>query len=400
MGKKIVVIGAGAASMAFMTKLRSFDAKSEIICFSAESYFPYNRCLLADYLNEAVTLQQIYLKSEIFFKESAIDLRIGVAVTSIDRLNKKVITGVESFDYDYLFLGMGSRSVFSSLSLSDFVKERVFSFHTLADAERLLLFIKNQKPQKMVVIGAGLNGIEAAAALRVHGIEILLVDRASQILSTQVDQEVALFVEKILCDHGVAVLLNHFLLEITEKSNQKIVLHFDKNLELEVDGIVFAIGSKVNNTLIADTKIDTLNNSILVDAAMKTSDDSIYAGGDICMVPDIITQQRVQSLTWSDAMLQGLCAATQLSSQPRSYPGAIGLRNSSWFGYDFYACAMTKLENDDNDYQIEVDIQSKSLRKCYIKDGILKGFVLIGDCSALSFYKQWYMTQKKDLDKC
>ncbi len=396
MAIKFVVVGASAASMAFMTKLRSLDATCEIVCISGEPVMPYNRCFLADRLSGDTSWNDMLLKPETFFKDHDITLRLGTWVTKIDAVQKMVLIGSEPICYDYLFLGIGTKPHTPSIPMQGAV-DRVFTFHTAGDIATISEFIDRHKPRRMVVIGSGLNGLEAAAALHARGVKVTIIERAEQILSSQVDTTVAAWIAQKFTEYGVTVMLNRTVVNMVKDRSNNLVLALDDTHELLTDGVVCATGSVLHCELLKDTGIALQQGSILVDSAMKTNISTIYAGGDICMVSDMVSKQSVKSSTWSDAMLQGLCAATQFGKQPRSYPGAVGLRDSSWFGYDFYACGMT-IGHDEN-YQILSNITEQTVKRLYVRDGLLKGFVLLGDISCVGQYKQWYMTQLPIDDK-
>jgi 3-phenylpropionate/trans-cinnamate dioxygenase ferredoxin reductase subunit len=184
--KRFIVIGASAASISFITKLRTFDATSEIICFSGERYQPYNRCFLADVLSNEKTIKEIELKPESFYVENRIDLRLNSWVEFIEYDMKMVAIGSEMIEYDYLFLGVGSHAV--HLPFYDEKIQGLFNFHTLDDIERIQAFIKLKPIQSAIVVGAGLNGLECSFALSKLGIKTVLVDGSDRPLAQQVDQ--------------------------------------------------------------------------------------------------------------------------------------------------------------------------------------------------------------------
>lgn len=391
MAQKFVVVGASAASMAFVTKLRSLNPDCEIICISGESQMPYNRCFLADHLSGDTTWPEMLLKPDEFFKNQQIILRLGTWVTKIDTQNNCVWIDQESIHYDYLFLGIGTKPSVPPIPIDPMIQSRVFTFHTAQDIADISHFIDQTKPAQMVVVGAGLNGLECAASLHVRGVAVTLIERNNQILPAQVDVQVADYVSKMMHNKGVNQLLGVTLQRVANDQNRGVLATLDTGVTLQADGIVFATGSVVHGGLLEGTGIATQQGSVLVDQSMRTSVANIYAGGDICMVMDNVSKKLVRSATWADAMLQGLCAATQFGEQPRVYPGAIGLRDSSWFGYDFYACGQTV--GLDDGCQVYTQSDSGFLKKLYLKDGILQGFVLLGDISQVAQYKQWYMTK-------
>lgn len=390
MSKKFVVIGASAASIGFISKLRSFDSQSKIICFSGESSIPYNRCLLADFVEKDKTSEDIQLKTENFFIDNNIDLRLNSWVTAIDKDQKIVSVNDYQESYDYLFLGTGTQAFIPKIAGLDL--PGVFNFHTFDAVGRLDIFIHDMMPKTAVVVGAGINGIEAVSALVSRGLKVTLVDLYDSIMPQQVDKKIAHYIENLAKDAGVTIFKGQKVTGLQQRNKTSVGrVQFESGAFLTTDCVVLATGSRVNGVLIESTGLWAEEGYVIVNEAMQTSDEAIYAGGDICMAPDIITKQLVKSATWADAMLQGLTAATQFSDAPRMYPGVVGMRDSHFFGLDFYACGQTV---DVEMFEvIEVRTQEQ-LHVFYLFDGLLKGFVLIGNVENLAKYRTFYLTQQ------
>lgn len=389
--KKIIVIGASAASIAFIAKLRSFDTISQVICFSGEKKIPYNRCFLANFIEQDKDFNDIALKSENFFQEHAIDLRLNSWVTEINKEQKFVVCNGQQESYDYLFIGIGTSAYIPKIKGVDL--SGVFGFHTFADVDKLDCFIQDQMPKTAVVVGAGINGVEAASALASRGLQVYIVDVYDAVMPMQVDEVVAQFIQVLIKQSGVTFLKKQKVVELQTRNKATVgrVL-FESGACLSVDCVVFATGSRVNSALITQAGLQILDGSVVVNTHMQTSDSSIFAGGDVCIAPDIVSKKLVKSCTWSDAMLQGLIAATQLSTAPRLYPGVVGLRDSKFFGLEFYACGQTV------DVELFTVIENRSqdfIHRFYMFDGRLQGFVLLGSVEHVAKYKTLYLTQKQ-----
>lgn len=388
--KKIVVIGASAACMGFISKLRSFDKQSQVICFSGESYIPYNRCLLADFVEQNKNEADITLKSDDFFAEHQIDLRLNSWVTEINKEEKYVMCNGKQESYDYLFLGTGTKPFIPAIPGADLTG--VFGFHMLADVAKIDTYIVEHAPKTAVVVGAGINGIEAASALISRGLKVTVIDIYDYVMPQQVDKKAAFFIENKMKAAGVTFFKGQKVIAVLQRNGESVgKIQLSSGAFLPTDCVVLATGCRVNSDLILQTGLAMNDGSVVVDDAMQTSDPSIYAGGDICAAKDIISKDLVKSVTWSDAMLQGLTAATQFSDKPRTYPGIVGLRDSEFFGLEFYACG----ETVDVEMFDVMEIGKKDyLHKFYLFDGLLQGFVLIGKVENLAKYKTFYLTQQ------
>lgn len=390
MNKKIVVIGASAASIGFIAKLRSFDSQSQVLCFSGENHIPYNRCLLADIAQLDKNFADIQLKPENFFQEHNVDLRINSWVSAIDREQKLVTVNGQQESYDYLFLGTGTQAFIPNIPGNDL--PGVFGFHTFADVDRLDNFIQDMMPKSAVVVGAGINGIEAVSSLVSRGLKVTVVDLYDSIMPMQVDKKTAYFIETLMKKAGVTIFKGQKVAALAPRNKTTVGrIEFESGAFLATDCVVLATGSRVNHALIESAGLAMQQGSLLVNDAMQTSDPSIYAGGDICIAKDIISKELVKSVTWADAMLQGLTAATQFSDKPRSYPGIVGMRDSEFFGLEFYGCGQT---TDVEMFDV-IEIHEKEyLHKFYLFDGVVKGFILLGNVENLAKYRTFYLTQQ------
>ncbi len=389
MSQTIIVVGLSAASMAFITKLRSFDKDSKIIAFSAEKDFPYNRCFLADFLTQENSLEDIALKPADFFEKNNIELYLNTQVLKIDTKNQKIFTEKKSYSYDYLFLGIGTRPYIPP-TLQNSIGQGLFTFHTLEDMNNIANYIETKKSKSAVVIGAGINGIEAASSLVSKGLSVALIEAQSSILACQVDSQSAHWIENVARSHGIMVIKGHRVDSLCGSEGIAAV-KLDSGTKIVCDIAIIAAGSKLNNELLEGTGIELHQGSILVNQNMQTNISNILASGDICVVPDMINKKLTRSTTWSDAMLQGLCAATTLSNTVRPYTGMIGMRDSYFFGKDFYACGQTTgLQGLVKEICKETD---QDLEVLFTQNGVLKGFILIGDISRLSELKKAYLTQ-------
>ncbi len=389
MNKKIVVIGASAASISFISKLRSFDTQSQVVCFSGEKTIPYNRCLLEDFVSQDKDFTQLQLKPEQFFQEHNVDLRLSSWVAAIDKELKMITVNGEQESYDYLFIGTGTSPFIPKIAGTDLLG--VFGFHNFDSVDRLDKFIQDRMPKNAVVVGAGINGVEAASALVSRGLNVTVVDLYDAVMPLQVDKKVARYIETLMKDAGVTIFKGQKVVGLQTRTKDTVGrVEFESGAFLPTDCVVLATGSRVNSSLVESAGLETQQGSLLVNDRMQTSDPFIFAGGDICIAQDIISKELVKSVTWSDAMLQGLTAATQLSEKPRLYPGIVGMRDSEFFGLEFYACG----ETTDVELFEVIEVRKKEqLHVFYLFDNQLQGFVLIGNVENLAKYRTFYLTQ-------
>lgn len=387
--KRFIVIGASAASISFMTKLRTFDKTSEIICFSGEKHEPYNRCFLADILGKEKTVADIQLKPDDFYAKNNIDLRLNSWVKFVDYDMKMVAVGREMFEYDHLFLGVGSHAV--HLPFYDEKISGLFNFHTLEDVEKISRFIESGSVKRAIVVGAGLNGLECSFALFELGIKATVVDCADRPLSHQVDVATSEYILSLM-DSQVDFVANCFVEEVIVENSVISGVRCKGGAIMEADMVICAAGARVQSSLIKNSPLELHNDSVIVNSRLETSLPEVLAAGDVVFADELVGEGKNKSMTWSDAMLQGLCAATQFSEKPRAYRGLIGMRDSEFFDRTFYACGETVSVEK---YQVVEQQGEDFFHRLYLEDGFVKGFVMLGNVDQLPLFRQHLLMQKK-----
>ena len=391
MAKTFVVIGASAASIAFISKIRSFDKDSKIICFSAEEHMPYNRCHLVDLVEGSKSFEDILLKPSSYYKEENIDLRLGTKVTKIIPDQQSVMVGSELVFYDTLFIGTGARPYLPPLpGIYDF--SNVYTFYSLSDAQALLDVVQDNPEPRCLVIGGGINGLECASALAHKGAKVTIVERQDRLMPVQVDSSTSKWLRKKAEKLGIDVITDACVVSLQPDDTEQYVetVQLSTQQTVRVDLVICTTGVRLNSELLQNTGIHMVQGSIIVNDRLQTNIPNVYAAGDICTTSDIVFKTMVRSSAWSDAMLQGMTAATQFSDQSRSYLGAINARGSRFFGLKYYAYGSTLGLKID---EVKQHDGSDFLHRFYIKNNQLAGFVLIGNTDKMPVYKQQYLSQ-------
>ena len=167
----LVVIGGVAAGLSAAARARRIDPRLDIVVLEKSPVISYSACGLPYFVEGRVreAKQLIVYTTEYFRKERNIDVRTGARVISISHPRREVVLeSGERVRYERLVIATGARP--DALGIAGDRQPHVFTLHTLDDAERLRQFIREKRPQRTVVIGAGYIGVEAADALTLrHG---------------------------------------------------------------------------------------------------------------------------------------------------------------------------------------------------------------------------------------
>ncbi|WP_372886263.1 nitrite reductase large subunit NirB [Shimia sp.] len=274
--QKLVVIGAGMASGRLLEELAKLaPEKYEVTLFGAEKWGNYNRIMLSPVLSGEKQFDEIITHDADWYAAQGINCRFGETIVKIDRKTKRVISNRGATHYDKLVIATGSASFFIPVAGNDL--PGVVGFRDHDDVERMLEAA--QKPDgKAVVIGGGLLGLEAAAALHARGMKVTVLHLMGHLMERQLDPTAGYLLKKELEGRGIRVVCNAHTNAIVGDGKAEAVL-LEDNATHEADLVVMAVGIRPETRLGVDSGLET-NRGIVVDDHMRTSDPDIMAIGE------------------------------------------------------------------------------------------------------------------------
>ncbi len=276
MTKKLVVIGAGMASGRALEQL--FDAapgEYDVTLFNAEPRGNYDRIMLSPVLAGDKTYEDIVIHDSAWYEENGVTCRFGEKVVAIDR-DAKTVTAANGdvLPYDKLLFGTGSNPFIIPLPGHDL--EGVIAYRDLEDTERMMSMGPDNK---VVVIGGGLLGLEAAAGMAARGADVTVVHIMGHLMERQLDEAAGYLLRKALMDKGITVKCSANSKEILGKDGHVRALLLDDGTELPCDLLVMAVGIRPNIALAAEAGL-AVGKGIHVDDQMVTSDADVLAVGE------------------------------------------------------------------------------------------------------------------------
>ena len=323
---KVIIIGGGAAGASCAARLRRLDESAQILILEKTNEISIANCGLPYYVSGVISDRDNILVSnpEKFKTWFNIDVRLNSEVVKIDRKNKAVqLNNGESLSYDKLVLAQGASPIIPQFEGME--NSKVFGVRTLNDADKIKDYIKNNNPQKAVVVGGGFIGIEMAENLCEMGIKTTLVELGDQILAP-VDKEVALFAQNAMIEKGVELILSD---GVNRFAGDKIVLNFGS--EIEFDIVIMAIGVKSEINLAKDAGLE-VGRGIIVNDFMQTVDEDIYAAGDSVEVKDFVSDMNTLIPLAGPANRQGRIIADNICGIASSYKKSQGTSVIKVFG--------------------------------------------------------------------
>lgn len=323
---KVIIIGGGAAGASCAARLRRLNESAQILILEKTNEISIANCGLPYYVSGVISDRDNILVSnpEKFKTWFNIDVRLNSEVVKIDRKNKAVqLNNGESLSYDKLVLAQGASPIIPQFEGME--NSKVFGVRTLNDADKIKDYIKNNNPQKAVVVGGGFIGIEMAENLCEMGIKTTLVELGDQILAP-VDKEVALFAQNAMIEKGVELILSD---GVNRFAGDKIVLN--SGSEIEFDIVIMAIGVKSEINLAKDAGLE-VGRGIIVNDFMQTVDEDIYAAGDSVEVKDFVSDMNTLIPLAGPANRQGRIIADNICGIASSYKKSQGTSVIKVFG--------------------------------------------------------------------
>ena len=276
MKQKLVIIGAGMASGRVIEHLRDADPDAyDITLFNAEPRGNYNRIMLSPVLSGEKTYEEIVTHDDAWYAENDVTCRFGERVVNIDRAAKTVTAeNGDVLAYDKLLFGTGSNPFIIPLPGHDL--DGVIAYRDLEDTEQMMAMTTGNK---VVVIGGGLLGLEAAAGMAARGADVTVVHIMGHLMERQLDPAAGYLLKKSLEEKGITVLCGANSKEITGVDGKVKALMLDDGTELPCDLLVMAVGIRPNVALAQACEL-AVGKGIHVDDQMITSDPDVLGVGE------------------------------------------------------------------------------------------------------------------------
>ncbi|MEQ8897566.1 MAG: FAD/NAD(P)-binding oxidoreductase [Roseovarius sp.] len=277
----IVVIGAGQAGASLVSKLRALGYEGPITLIGEEHVPPYQRPPLSKkYLLGEMELERLFLRPESFYGENGIDLHLDTRVDAIDRQDKVVIAGGQSIPYEHLVLTTGSVPRRLPGSIGGELRG-VYVVRDLNDVDTMAPEFEAGK--RVLIVGGGYIGLEAAAVASSRGLKVTLVEMADRILQRVACRETSDYFRKLHTDHGVDIREGIGLDTLTGEGHVTGARLSD-GTEIETDFVIVGVGI-TPATALAEAAGLEVENGIKTDEHGRTSDPSIWAAGDCASFP-------------------------------------------------------------------------------------------------------------------
>lgn len=374
--KPYVILGNGIAAAACIEGIRQQDTETPIVVISQEQHPVYCRPLISYYLEQKTDLTRIPYREPDFYRKNHCIVRYGETAVSIDVQQKTVsLAGAERFDYAKLCIATGSSPFTPPIDGIETVSQR-FCFMTLDDALALERAVTPES--RVLILGAGLIGLKCAEGLHGRVGSITVCDLADRILPSVLDADTAPVVQRHLEKKGIRILLSDRVARFD--GNQATLQSGDV---LDFDLLVTAVGVRPNIQIARDAGLQT-ERGICIDAYMQTSVSDIYAAGDCVQCRDCAADvSRVLALL-PNANMQGHAAGVNMAGGAERFDHAVAMNAIGLFGLPIMTAGVYPSPQEGAAiYQTAAD---NVVRKIFVQDNFIKGFIFIGDVTRGGLY--------------
>ncbi|AMN36305.1 TPA: NAD(P)/FAD-dependent oxidoreductase [Clostridium perfringens] len=365
---RYIVVGASAAGISGAKTLRELDKDAEIILVSKDENV-YSRCILHHYISGHRDIEALDFTDRDFFEKYNIEWKKGLEVKSIDdREHVIVLSNGESLKYDKILLATGASAFIPPVENLREAKN-VVGLRNLEDAIKIKE--EAEKVKNVVVLGAGLVGIDAIAGLAFKNLNVTLVEMGDRVLPIQLDKYASSKYEKRFEDAGVKLKLGVRAEKvlIDENKNPKALL-INTGEEIPCELIIVATGVRSNVAFLKDSSIETDRFGLIINEKGETNARDVYGAGDITGRNPI----------WPTAVKEGIIAANNMVGNEIFMEDFFGSKNTMNF-LGLTTMSLGVVNAPDDSYTEEIDISGENYKKIIHKDGKIYGAIIQGDLS-------------------
>ena len=386
----LVICGHGMVSQRLLEALCRGPGRpfTRIVVFNGEITPAYNRVQLSSLLAGETDERSLALQPGDWFRDNAIEVHDGEAVTAINRQDRKVTTETGRVQsYTHLVLATGSQPVKPGVPGEDL--PGVMTFRDLNDTRTLIE--ATRRHCRAVVIGGGFLGLEAAEGLRQRGMAVTLLHRSGHLLNRQLDRVGGQLLQRHMEDRGVNVRTGASPKAMLGRSMVRAVQLEDETL-ISTDLVVIAAGISPSIRLARDAGL-ACDRGILVDGRLRTTDPAISALGECCQMGDTtfgLVEPGYQQAEVLASVLGG--RAPKAKYQPVNTPTRLKIS-----GVPIFSCGQVS-PGPDTESVVWQDHEQNHYCRLLIKNQRLTGAVLLGDTRDGPWYSQ-RIQQQDDISR-
>jgi 3-phenylpropionate/trans-cinnamate dioxygenase ferredoxin reductase subunit len=312
----IVIIGGGLAAARAIEAIRESDQDTPVVLVGKEDRLPYERPPLSKGVMLGNDPEDVaFTHDQDWYDERNVELRLGVAADRLDTTAKRVTLSTgDEITYGSLLLATGSGLRKLDVPGTDLAD--VFYLRSMPDSAKIKARLV--AGSDVVIIGAGWIGLEVAAAARHHGAEVTIVEPQAAPLIGVVGEQVGAWFADLHRSHGVTLRLGEGVERLEGEDGKVTAVVTSSGERLPADTVVIGVGIRPNTRLAEDAGLE-VDNGVVVDEALRTKAEGVYAAGDVAnwFNPSLDTHIRVEH--WANAQDGGYAAGQSIVGKDVHY---------------------------------------------------------------------------------
>lgn len=386
---KYTIIGNSFAAVFAAESIRKVDPSGGIRMISEEKEPAYSPAMLHEYLSGAAKKELIYLRSSDFYEKNNIETMLGASVKKVNVKDRVLSLGRKKVEFDRLLIATGGTPFIPPGIKNLNAFDDVFTFTRKSAADSMIK--KMRGVDSVVVLGAGLIGLQCAEGLAHLGVKVTVVELADNILPMALDDSAAEMVREELHDEGVEVITGNTITQVngTRGKINSVTLQSGKKIRCRM--VVVAVGIRPNVDFLKGSGIK-IDRGILVDEKMRTNVKNVFSAGDCAQGMEILSGKKIPIPIIPIATKQGVVAGLNMSGKKRVYNGGLSLNALQFGGLQVVSYGFIR---DEKNAEIlkDCDKTRKVYRKVVIKKGKITGVIMLKNIDSAGLFR--YLIENK-----
>jgi NADPH-dependent 2,4-dienoyl-CoA reductase/sulfur reductase-like enzyme/rhodanese-related sulfurtransferase len=356
---RIVVIGGTACGPKAAARARRYDPLAKITIIEQKDNLSSATCGLPYFVANVIKKESDLVARQADYFRDVMDMEVLTSTRAlavhpkahtVEILNQKTDRR-SAIEYDNLVIATGAAPIMPNWEGKDL--KGIFTLSNIPDATAIRDYLSSLDKKEVIIVGAGLIGLEMAEAFTARGLKVTVIEALGWPLPTLLDAEIAVRVEKHLRSKGVKLLCGQRMTGFIGDDNCRVRRVALGNTELEASLVLVSIGVRPNTGLAKDAGLAIgTTGGIAVNERLQTSDPAIYAGGDCVEVVNIITGKKTLVPLGSTANKHGRIIGTNIAGGHDSFPGIIGTGVAKVFDFNVARTGLNEAQARDAGFEI------------------------------------------------
>ncbi|MDR2239511.1 MAG: NAD(P)/FAD-dependent oxidoreductase [Zoogloeaceae bacterium] len=365
METRYLIVGASHAALSALQAIRMQDAEGSITMVTRDDALPYSPTVLPYVVSGRSHPSRVALQGDSWLAENKVDFIRGAAVTSVDAAARRAsFSNGKQIGFEKLLLATGAAPALPPIPGLKDVK-----FHVLRSLDDAIgLHAALPRTKQAVVLGAGLVGMHAAENLAKAGAQVTVVEMQSRVLAAYFDADAAAIIETAFAAKGVKLMLGAKVTQVSP-AGEAVRVGTDKGAALDADLLLVATGVTPVTGYLAGSGV-AVDRGVLVDDAMRTSVEHIWAAGDVAQAKGFYDEAKILNGILPSAVEQGRIAGMAMSGDAalKPWPGGVPLNTYTFFGQQ-----AVSVGSQDAGEVVRKEADAKHYLKIVMRDNRLTG---------------------------